>query len=134
MHKLKNLVTKYKILIFIGLLVSCNANEAEFGDAELSQKIELTNIRDLVKNPTEFDNDTLKISGELHLDLENKGVFYKSQKIWIDSFKPATELDSVWEKMNGKKVEIIGLYKTGKTGHLGLYDGQLKEVYYIKTE
>ena len=127
-------MSKYKILIFIGLLVSCNPNKSEFGDAELTRKIKLANISDLSKKSNEFDNDTLKIIGELHLDLENKGVYYKSRRIWIDSFKPATELDSVWEKMNGKKVEIIGLYKAGQTGHLGLYDGQFKEIYYIKTE
>lgn len=99
-------MSKYKILIFIGLLISCNPNKPEFGDAELSRKIKLTDISDLSKEPTEFDNDTLKIIGELHLDLENKGVFYKSKRIWIDSFKPATELDSVWEKMNGKKSKL----------------------------
>ena len=125
---------KIKILIFIGLIISCNSNKIEFGNTELSQKIELTNISDLMQNPTEFDNDTLKIVGELHLDLENKGIFSKSEKIWINSFKPATELDSVWKRINGKKVEIIGLYKAGKTGHLGLYNGQLKEIYYIKTK
>ncbi len=134
MHKLKTIVNKYKILIFIGLLVSCNSNKIEFGDDELSQKIELTNISVLIENPTEFDNDTLKIIGEFHLTMENRGIYWKSQQIWIDSFKPATELDSVSKNMNGKKVEIIGLYKAGKTGHLGLYDGQLKEIYYIKTE
>ncbi len=134
MHKLKKIVNKYKVLIFIGLLVSCNPNKTEFGNAELSQKIKLTNFSTLIKNPTEFDNDTLKIIGELHLDLENKRIYYKSQKIWIESFKPATELDSVWIKMNGEKVEIIGLYKAGKSGYLGLYDGQFKEIYYIKTE
>jgi len=125
---------KIKILIFIGLIISCNSNKIEFGNIELSQKIELTNISDLMQNPTGFDNDTLKIVGELHLDLENKGFFSKSEKIWINSFKPATELDSVWKRINGKKVEIIGLYKAGKTGHLGLYNGQLKEIYYIKTK
>ncbi|QXP78817.1 MULTISPECIES: hypothetical protein [Winogradskyella] len=125
---------KIKILIFIGLIISCNSNKIEFGNTELSQKIELTNISDLMQNPTGFDNDTLKIVGELHLDLENKGIFSKSEKIWINSFKPATELDSVWKRINGKKVEIIGLYKAGKTGHLGLYNGQLKEIYYIKTK
>jgi hypothetical protein len=125
---------KIKILIFIGLIISCNSNKIEFGNTELSQKIELTNISDLMQNPTAFDNDTLKIVGELHLDLENKGIFSKSEKIWINSFKPATELDSVWKRINGKKVEIIGLYKAGKTGHLGLYNGQLKEIYYIKTK
>ncbi|WP_179333042.1 hypothetical protein [Winogradskyella costae] len=125
---------KIKILIFIGLIISCNSNKIEFGNTELSQKIELMNISDLMQNPTGFDNDTLKIVGELHLDLENKGIFSKSEKIWINSFKPATELDSVWKRINGKKVEIIGLYKAGKTGHLGLYNGQLKEIYYIKTK
>lgn len=127
-------MNRFKILIVIGLIISCNSNKIEFGNTELSQKIELTNISDLLQNPTEFDNDTLKIVGELHLDLENKGIFAKSEKIWIQSFKPATELDSVWKKINGKKVEIIGLYKAGKTGHLGLYNGQLKEIYYIKTK
>ena len=127
-------MNRFKILIVIGLVISCNSNKIEFGNTELSQKIELTNISDLLQNPTEFDNDTLKIVGELHLDLENKGIFSKSEKIWIQSFKPATELDSVWKKINGKKVEIIGLYKAGKTGHLGLYNGKLKEIYYIKTK
>jgi len=127
-------VNRFKILIFIGLIISCNSNKIEFGNTELSQKIELTNISDLMQNPTGFDNDTLKIVGELHLDLENKGIFSKSEKIWINSFKPATELDSVWKRINGKKVEIIGLYKAGNTGHLGLYNGQLKEIYYIKTK
>jgi hypothetical protein len=127
-------VNKFKFIILIGLLVSCNPNKIEFGNVELSQKLELTNISVLIKNATEFDNDTLKIIGKLHLDMENKGIYSKSQQIWIDSFKPATEFDSVWKKLNGKKVEIIGLYKAGKTGHLGLYDGQLKEIYYIRTE
>ena len=85
------------------------------------------------KNPADFDNDTLRLSGDLHLDLENKGIFLKSHKIWIESFRPATELDSAWNNMNGKQVEIIGLYQAGKTGHLGQFDGQFKEIYYIKT-
>ncbi|MEH1009503.1 hypothetical protein VDP25_17325 [Winogradskyella sp. ECml5-4] len=71
---------KIKILIFIGLIISCNSNKIEFGNTELSKKIKLTNISDLMQNPTEFDNDTLKIVGELHLDLENKGIFFKSRK------------------------------------------------------
>tara|TARA_R110002012_G_scaffold295589_1_gene492245 strand:- start:1296 stop:1679 length:384 start_codon:yes stop_codon:yes gene_type:complete len=127
-------VNKYRILIFIGLLVSCNTQKTEYGNAKISHKISLTDISELSKNRTDFDNDTLKIIGELHLDLENKGIYNESEKIWIDSFKPATELDSVWKKLNGKKVELIGLYKSGKTGHLGLYNGQFKEIYYIKTD
>ncbi|SDX51142.1 hypothetical protein SAMN05216556_13821 [Aequorivita viscosa] len=133
-HKLKKIVTKYKILILIGLLVSCITEKTEYGNAELSQKINLTEISSVFKNSTEFNNDTLKISGVLHLDLENKGIYAKSDKIWLNSFKPATELDSVWKRMNGKKVELIGLYKSGKTGHLGLYNGQFTEIYYIKTK
>ncbi len=91
-------MTKYKILILIGLLVSCKSQKTEFGNAEISQKISLTDISELSKNRTDFDNDTLKIIGELHLDLENKGIYNQSEKIWISSFKPATELDSVWKK------------------------------------
>ncbi|WP_139242023.1 hypothetical protein [Aquimarina spongiae] len=125
-------MTKFKILIFIGFLISCNKEKTEFGNAELSQRINLIEITDLTENSSDFDNDTLKIIGDLHLELENKGIFSKSGKIWIDSFKPATELDTVWKKMNGKTVEIIGLYKSGKTGHLGLYNGEFKEIYYIK--
>jgi len=127
-------VRKFKILLFIGLLFSCNTEKTEYGNAELSQKIHLTEISSIFKNSTEFNNDTLKISGELHLDLENKGIYAESDKIWLNSFKPATELDSVWKRMNGKKVELIGLYKSGKTGHLGLYNGQFTEIYFIKTK
>ena len=125
---------KFKILLFIGVLFSCNTEKTEYGNAVLSQKIHLTEISSVFKNSTEFNKDTLKISGELHLDLENKGIYAESDKIWLNSFKPATELDSVWKRMNGKKVELIGLYKSGKTGHLGLYNGQFTEIYYIKTK
>lgn len=131
---MKKIVNKYIVIFSIGLIISCDSKKLEFGNAGLSQKIELTNINDLMKNPTEFDNDTLKIIGEFHLTMENRGVYWKSKQIWIDSFKPATELDSVWKNMNEKKVKIIGLYKAGKAGHLGLYDGQFKEIYYIRTE
>lgn len=134
MRKLKKMMTEYKILILVGVLVSCNTNNKEFGNAQLSQKIHLTNISFLSKNPTDFDNDTLKIIGKLHLDLENKGIYNQSHNIWINSFKPATELDSVWKNFNGKNVEIIGLYLAGKTGHLEQYNGQFKEIYYIKTD
>ncbi|MDT0648422.1 hypothetical protein RM545_17150 [Zunongwangia sp. F260] len=88
----------------------------------------------LKENNSDFDNDTVRLVGELHLDLENKGIFLDSHKIWIDSFKPASDLDTIWEYMNGKEIEIIGLYQSGQSGHLGFYDGQLKEVYYIKTK
>ncbi|UAB75645.1 hypothetical protein [Mesoflavibacter sp. SCSIO 43206] len=125
---------KFKILLFIGVLFSCNTEKTEYVNAVLSQKIHLTEISSVFKNSTEFNKDTLKISGELHLDLENKGIYAESDKIWLNSFKPATELDSVWKRMNGKKVELIGLYKSGKTGHLGLYNGQFTEIYYIKTK
>lgn len=94
---------KHLILVLIVLVVSCNTQKTEFGNAEISQKVSLTDISELSGNPTDFDNDTLKIVGELHLDLENKGIYVESEKIWIKSFKPATELDSVWKKMNEKK-------------------------------
>ena len=127
-------MNRSKILIIIGLIISCNSNKIEFGNADLSQKIELIDIGDLMRHPIKFHNDTIKIIGEFHFTLENRGIYWKSQQIWIDSFKPATELDSVGKKMNGKRVEIIGLYRAGKTGHLGLYNGKFKEVYSFKTE
>ena len=127
-------MNRSKISIIIGLIISCNSNKIEFGNADLSQKIELTDIGDLMKHPIKSHNDTIKIIGEFHFTLENRGIYWKSQQIWIDSFKPATELDSVGKKMNGKRVEIIGLYRAGKTGHLGLYNGKFKEVYSFKTE
>ena len=125
---------KHLFLFLILLIVSCNTQKTEFGNAEISNRVSLTDISELSGNLADFDNDTLKITGELHLDLENKGIYVESEKIWIKSFKPATELDSVWKKINRKKVEIIGLYKSGQTGHLGVYNGQLEEVYYIKTQ
>ncbi|SKB35196.1 hypothetical protein SAMN05660776_0638 [Salegentibacter holothuriorum] len=125
---------KYRFLLLIGLIVSCSSNQTEFGNSELLQKHNPITISELKENPTDFDNDTVRLVGELHLDLENKGISFDSHKIWIDSFKPASDLDTIWEYMNGKEIEIIGLYQSGHSGHLGIYDGQLKEVYYIKTK
>jgi hypothetical protein len=125
---------KHIIIFIIGLFVSCNSNLTEYGNAELSKEYKSVNISNLMENPADFNNDTLKIEGELHLDLENRGVFLKSNKIWINTFKPATDFDSVWNNMNGEYVEIIGLYQSEETGHLGIYNGQFKEVYYIKTD
>ncbi len=127
-------MNKHLFLILIGLLVSCNESHLEYGNTELSAKFNVTKIETIEKNPTELNMDTIRIIGQLGLDLENKGINHKTFPIWINSFHPATKMDSVWKNMNYKKVEIIGLYKSGKTGHLGLYNGQLKEIYYIKTK
>ncbi len=68
-------------------------------------------------------------------DLRNNRLLFNNdtEKIRIESFSLANTLDSLRDKMYEQKVEIIELNKSGKTGHLGLYNGKFIEVYYLKS-
>ena len=124
---------KYPLLVLLLVLVSCQ-EEIELGNSDLVPKINLIEIEELKKKPTEFNNDTIRLKCAIYLTMENHSFYNKDYSIWIDSFNPATDLKTGWEKFNNKKVELIGLYQSGKTGHLGLYNGKFIEIYYIKSE
>ncbi len=127
---------KYIILGFILFIFSCKESK-EYGNLQLPSRIQLTNIECLKNNLSEFNNDTLRIRGKLFIEFENVGIVNDGISIWINNFKPAVKIefgDENYEILNNTNVEIIGKYKSGKTGHLGLYDGEFEEIFFIKTD
>tara|TARA_R110000868_G_scaffold326959_1_gene587951 strand:- start:578 stop:916 length:339 start_codon:yes stop_codon:yes gene_type:complete len=109
----------------------------EYGDASLIEKIDLVDIKALKKSPVEFDNDTIRIQGKVFIEFENVALVNEGFSIWINSFEPAVGIklgSKSDEELDGKNVEIIGIYKAGSAGHLGLHNGQISEIFLIKTK
>ncbi len=122
------------LLIFCITFFSCK-KDYQFGSSELSAKVELTDINILLSTERKkFNNDTLKLKGTISISAENVSITDGESWIWIDSFEPATDFDTVYENMNYRDVEIIGLFDSENTGHMLGYNSGLKEVYFIKTE
>lgn len=128
----------FQLCIILIITVSCSKPES-YGDIDLDKSFELINISDIKTKSSRFDNDTIKISGKLYLEFENVGIFNESLSIWINNLKPAISDDikfgdRMHKELNGKYVTLIGIYKSGKTGHLNRYDGEFKKILYLRTE
>jgi hypothetical protein len=133
--QVEKFMNKYLILSIFCLIVSCK-EKVEYGDAKLTEKIDLTRIETLKKQPEGFNNDTIRIKGKVFIEWENVAIVNDEFSIWINSFEPAIGMELADEsdkKLNGKNVELIGIYKAGMTGHLGRYNGRLSEIFYIKS-
>ncbi|MBL86424.1 MAG: hypothetical protein CMO82_07180 [Winogradskyella sp.] len=68
------------------------------------------------------------------MSFENISIGNGDSWIWIDSFKPAVEFDTVYNNLNFCEVQLTGLFDSKNTGHLGQYNGGFKKIYVIKTE
>ncbi|WP_243472544.1 hypothetical protein [Winogradskyella sp. MH6] len=126
---------KLKILLIIlpFVLFSCK-KEYDYGNSELFEKIDLTDINILKGYRTKFDNDTLRVKGKVTISFENISIGNGDSWIWVDSFEPAVEFDTVYNNLNYREVELIGLFDSKNTGHLGQYNGGFEKIYAIKTE
>ncbi len=128
-----NKIKYYLLLLIICISFSCSEKK-HFGNSELKEKITEVSKEDFA-NKQKFDDDTIKLEGRIFLDLENKFIEVANRKIWINSFEPATNLDEkLFDKLNNKKVVLIGLYQIENTGHLNQYDEQIKNIYYLRIE
>ena len=128
MNKLKLLLVLFPVVFF-----SCE-KEFDYGNSELFEKIDLTDINILKEDRAKFDNDTLRVIGKVSMSFENISIGNGDSWIWIDSFKPAVKFDTVYNNLNFCEVQLIGLFDSKNTGHLGQYNGGLKKIYAIKTE
>ena len=129
-------MNRYIILALFCLIISCKVG-VEYGDANLIEKIDLVQIETLKQSPEDFDNDTIRIEGKVFIEFENVALVNEGFPIWINSFEPAVGIklgNESDKELNGKNVEIIGIYKSGIAGHLGLYNGQLNEILFIRTK
>ena len=120
----------------MGLLFSCNEG-VEYGNVNLIERFDPVDIEILKSNPEKFNSDTLRISGRVFIQMGNVSISNDEFSIWINNFEPAVKVDfadNSYRKLNEKNVELIGIYKSGKSGNLSLYDGKFTKILYIKTD
>ena len=121
------------LLLFISALSSCSPNY-EFGDKDLTTKLQVTKWADLKENPSRYLNDTILISGTYHSGFEDSSIKRNSDMIWVSSFNPLQIDQELEEKIINRNIKIVGLFNPNDKGHLGQYLGSIEEIYYLKTE
>ncbi|MCK5443828.1 MAG: hypothetical protein KAJ23_18240 [Maribacter sp.] len=100
----------------------------------LANNLELTEFQTIISNPAAFYNDTIKIKGQISMSSHNVSITDGTSWIWIDSFEPALDFDTVYEDLNMHQVEIVGIYEFRKKGFMDDYVGKFTSLYYIKTQ
>ncbi|WP_299229694.1 hypothetical protein [uncultured Psychroserpens sp.] len=123
----------YYLLLISLLIFACSKNQ-EYGNSEIINKYEFTDFQSVVKNPKEFYKDTLRIKGQITMSSHNVSITDGKSWIWIDSFEPAVDYDTVYQNLNMRDVELIGVFDFREKGFMDSYDGKFTELFYIKTE
>ena len=123
----------YYILFISFLIFACKENQ-EYGNSELTSKYEFTDFQSVITNPKEFYKDTLRIKGQITMSSHNVSITDGNSWIWIDSFEPAVDFDNVYENLNMRNVELIGIFDFREKGFKDSYDGKFTELFYIKSE
>lgn len=129
---MKKTIKTYYILVLSLSFFTCQ--NREYGNSIITQKIELTEFQSIVSNPKRFYKDTIRIIGQISISSHNVSITDGNSWIWIDSFEPALGLDTVYENLNMRQVEIVGVYDFREKGFMDDYVGKFTELYYIKKE
>lgn len=129
--KMKKRIKIYYVLILSLCLFSCKENK-EYGNSILAKNIELTEFQSVISNPKAFFNDTIRIKGQISMSSHNVSITDGISWIWIDSFEPALDFNTIPENLNMQQVEIIGIYDFRETGFMEIYVGKFTDVHYIK--
>ena len=130
-RKLKKIVQTYYIIIFSLVFLACDENR-EYGNFNLVNNYELTDFQSIISNPEGFYNDTLRVHGEISISSHNVSLTDGDFGIWIESFDPAVDFNTVYENLNMKEVELIGIYDRRENIFMDEYVGKFTKLLYIK--
>ncbi len=98
---------------------------------------------ELLANPKKYDLKCIELRGYFVSEYENIALYLSEEDIenhnfqsaiWVDFDKnhPLSSSDSLTKLFNSKDIKVKGIYDIGRRGHLGSYQGSLKNVYYIE--
>ena len=106
----------------------------EFGNSKLTEDIDFISLEQFEQNPENYHNDTIKIRGTLYVEYENISIKLNNISIWIETFEPSIIGGLEEDKLKKLNVELTGIYNAEQTGHLGLFNGHLTKVFYMKSK
>lgn len=135
-----NFVSSLTISLLIIMLFSCTAkNSLTFKVDTLDSSINAKkiSISNLAVNYKKYQGQYIETTGEFCQAFEEFAIYTdknlinrKAKGFWLRSSKYLNIDNSVFEKMNGKRVTIKGIIDTTSKGHLGYYLATIKEIYF----
>jgi hypothetical protein len=120
------------------LLFSCGQkSDTIVGNSGQSEKFEMTtSIIQLVATPDNYHNNEVSVTGFLNIEFEGDAIYihkedYEQQLysngLWVDlTEEQIKEIDSL--KLNKQYVLLEGTFDKNRSGHMGLWSGEIKNV------
>lgn len=92
----------------------------------------------ILNSPDKFHNQEIEITGVFHEQFEDHAIYLsrtsdKKEALWVDFSEIFTLLNS-FSGLDGQIVTITGRFDKNDKGHLGQYQGSLKEAKLIIDE
>lgn len=128
------IISKIYFTLILSILCFACKETKEYGNSDYATNLEFTDFQTVISNPKEYYKDTLRIKGQISMSSHNVSITDGNSWIWIDSFKPAVDFHTVYENLNMKTVELIGVFDFREKGFMDTYDGKFTELFYIKSE
>ncbi|WP_299991298.1 hypothetical protein [uncultured Pontibacter sp.] len=96
----------------------------------------------LLANPDEYHGKKIMVTGFLHLELEDNSLYFSREHanylstenaIWVNLGKNIRVEDKEGSQtsidaLNRKYVMIIGKFNKDRTGHMGLFSGEIEDI------
>jgi hypothetical protein len=99
-------------------------------------------IAALVANPSQYDGREVLVSGYLHLEFEGNAIYFHEEDyrygivqngLWVSWRKGASPSPQDGCQSN-RYVQVRGTFSAKETGHMGLWSGSIKDIYYCTAQ
>ncbi len=86
---------------------------------------------ELIARPEVWNNRRVAVRGHLHLEFEGNALYVSnaprrySEAVWFDTRGVSPELQ---RHFNDRDVRVIGTFRAGRRGHMGLFAGTLEQI------
>lgn len=127
-----------KIIILTLILGACNIEKTEkinpvcFSGRHDAKAVEIS-FDYFLKNSENLSDSLIQIEGYLHFNFEDVALYMTKKSssnsaLWIDFTSEVNKFEKSLNKMNGKRVKIIGIYRATNKGHFNSYKGSLSNI------
>ncbi|MEO9871181.1 hypothetical protein [Ekhidna sp.] len=114
---------------------SSNNCRFSMGDENLIDGLSEVSWNTISENPEDFNGDTILISGKYTYIFENVRLSFGSNQIWVEGFDYDTIIVANFEeRINGREVQIFGIFNSKDKGHLGQFLGTIEKSLYVTTK
>lgn len=130
---------KIFLIIILLILSSCSKDFSFYLNKKKIYNFQKINTTDFAKNPDNYTNRQIEMSGTFYIDFENIYLIVDDKKVHLDfnfyqqlKTKDGALLDGKkLQTFNGSEIIVKGKYVDGISGHLGCCNGKLTEIVYF---